>query len=144
MIFDTRLPFFYRFQMWGTNTRGGAILLWSQYTRPGKKEFLNLVSILTLHIGPKFLHFWPKIAEKWPLGENVAADQNGPKRILFNEPTTYPPDSIQVECDIPVPGILLLFGWYLYRYWTKFGHGKKVPLPENLGKGNAPLREAIT
>ena len=50
------------------------ILLWFQYIRPGKKEFLDLESILTLHIGPEFSHFWPKIAEKWPLGENAVAE----------------------------------------------------------------------
>ena len=49
------------------------ILLWFQYIRPGKKEFLDLESILTLHIGPEFSHFWPKIAEKWPLGEKEPA-----------------------------------------------------------------------
>ena len=33
------------------------------------------------------------------------------------------------ECDIPVPGILVLFGWYRYR--------KKVPVPisEKIGPG---------
>ena len=50
------------------------ILLWFQYIRSGKKEFLDLESILTLHIGPEFSHFWPKIAEKWPLGENAVAE----------------------------------------------------------------------
>ena len=50
------------------------ILLWFQYIRPGKKEFLNLVSILTLHIGPEISHFGPKIVENWPLGEKVVAD----------------------------------------------------------------------
>ena len=50
------------------------ILLWFQYIRPGKKEFLNLVSILTLHIGPEILNFGPKIVENWPLGEKVVAD----------------------------------------------------------------------
>ena len=33
------------------------ILLWFQYIRSGKKEFLDLESILTLHIGPEILHF---------------------------------------------------------------------------------------
>ena len=38
------------------------ILLWFQYIRPGKKEFLDLVHVLTLHISPEVLHFWLKIA----------------------------------------------------------------------------------
>ena len=38
------------------------ILLSFQYIRPRKKEFLNLVSVLTPHIWPEFLHFLSKIA----------------------------------------------------------------------------------
>ena len=57
------------------------------------------------------------------------------------------PYMYRTECDIPVPGILLLFGWYRYRYRKKLvpekstgtGTGKilsrkkvPVPVPKNL------------
>ena len=49
-------------------------LLLFQYIRPGKKEFLILVTILTLHIWPEIWDFWLKNGQKWPLGGKGAAD----------------------------------------------------------------------
>ena len=72
------------------------ILLWFQYIRPGEKEFLDLVHVLTLHISPEVLHFWPKIALKIATGRKWRSWSKWSKlEFYLLRWTIQPPDNPQ-------------------------------------------------
>ena len=92
------------------------ILLSLQYIRTGKKEFLNLKSVLTLHIDPQHLKITIWGSKIRIVTENISARPEGDEKSQSEACQKY---GLSLSCREQKSGFWVLWSfnfWCFYRY----------------------------